>query len=152
MGGCFSSNHSSRLIGDAQPNDRDQPILSIDVIPNDKLANGNPHASMQNASQSAEVRKFLSHNTILILAIIGYLLFFATLITAVMLYRSQGQANSGGPQEAMGGNVALENLKKQFSQYKAKHPEDITKDSRVQLETQKNKFRNVLVKIKEDID
>eukprot|EP01083_Nonionella_stella_P284571 968798_1 len=89
MGGCFSSNHSSRLIGDAQPNDRDQPILSIDVIPNDKLANGNPHASMQNASQSAEVRKFLSHNTILILAIIGYLLFFATLITAVMLYRSQ---------------------------------------------------------------
>eukprot|EP01083_Nonionella_stella_P066751 176009_1 len=94
MGGCFSSNHSSRLIGDAQPNDRDQPILSIDVIPNDKLANGNPHASMQNASQSAEVRKFLSHNTILILAIIGYLLFFATLITAVMLYRSQDTTNA----------------------------------------------------------
>eukprot|EP01083_Nonionella_stella_P066749 176007_1 len=97
MGGCFSSNHSSGVVGDSQP------ILPIDVIPNKKLANENPHASMQNASQSAEVRKFLSHNTILILAIIGYLLFFATLITAVMLYRSHGESNIGAGKQNFNG-------------------------------------------------
>eukprot|EP01083_Nonionella_stella_P118045 352276_1 len=60
--------------------------------------------------------------------------------------------NANAPPHAMAGNVALKKLKKEFRQYQAKHPAHITEDSRVQLEADKNKFKNALVNIKTYIE